>query len=65
MENYCVAWEFGDTSFNRSGHISLRREEGGGREGRILELLVVFFFFFNAAPTTIYLGIVSSFPRVS
>ena len=44
MESYCVAWEFGDTSFNRSGHISLRREEGGGREGRILELLLFFFF---------------------
>jgi len=36
VENYCVAWECnrhgGDMCFNRSGHISLRREEEGGRE---------------------------------
>lgn len=42
VENYCVAWECNrhgsDMSFNRSGHISLRREEEGGREGRILKL---------------------------
>ena len=42
VENYCVAWECNrhgsDMSFNRSGRISLRREEEGGREGRILKL---------------------------